>query len=352
MLIDSPNLPLHFDRDLFDELGFEPIKLTNDGIKILDQTLLPSKELYIVLTTVNEVCEALVSLRLRGAPLIGITAAYGAVLSAAAAKKILSRDRYKAHVLNDLEKLSKTRPTAVNLFWAIERCAKIIDGCQNPDNLLSELIDAAYQIHREDRKSCQLIGEHALHLIKSNSRVLTICNAGALATGGLGTALAPFYLAKLIDTKFTVFAPETRPLLQGSRLTTWELTKAGIDVTLITDNMVASTLKRQHVSLAIVGADRIAANGDTANKIGTLGMAIMCKHFDVPLYVAAPRSTFVMDLPTGEGIQIEYRSGEEIVNFADTPIAPPGVRTLSPAFDVTPNELIKGFITEQGIIKP
>jgi methylthioribose-1-phosphate isomerase len=306
-----------------------------DGaVLIIDQTLLPARREVLHITDTPKLIEAIASLRVRGAPAIGVAGAYGCVLALRAG-------------LGDagLESIARARPTAVNLRWAVERVRKAAGG--DPGRALAE----ARAIHAEDEAACAAIGRHGAVLIKEGMGVLTHCNAGALATGGMGTALAPMYVAHQAGRKFRVFADETRPLLQGSRLTAFELREAGVDVTVIADNMAATVMQRGWVQLAITGADRIARNGDAANKIGTYGVALLARAHGVPLYIAAPRSTFDANTPDGAAIPIEERSADELRKIGETQTAPDGVKVFNPAFDVTPAELIAGYITEDGVIK-
>ncbi len=304
-------------------------------LRFLDQTKLPGDIVYIDCKSVETVWQAIKRLSVRGAPAIGIAAAYGCVIGAQYGRFAGAADY-----------LATSRPTAVNLFWAIERMKLL--GSEKPADLLAE----AKAIHEEDARMCRAIGEHGVDLIGDGAGVLTHCNAGALATGGIGTATAPMYLAHERGRRFTVFADETRPLLQGARLTAWELQQAGVDVTLICDDMAARVMGEGRVKLVITGADRIAANGDAANKIGTYGLAVLAKYHGIPFYVAAPSSTFDLSLPGGQDIPIEQRDPGEIINGFGTPTAPEKIKTYNPAFDVTPRELIAGLITEKGIISP
>ena len=342
-------------------------------LRLLDQTRLPMETVYVDYREVAELWHAIRRLVVRGAPAIGIAAAYGCVLGVrgAAGDAI---DVETPAVRRALEQtaahLAASRPTAVNLFWALERM-KQVKPC-TPANLLAE----AVRIHEQDARMCRQIGEHALPLFERALRpsmpasvgslpaatarpghpgfpgVLTHCNAGALATGGIGTATAGMYLAHEKGMNFVVYADETRPLLQGARLTAFELGAAGIDVTLICDDMAAQVMRSGRVRLVITGADRIAANGDTANKIGTYSLAVLARHHGLPFYVAAPSSTFDLALPDGSGIPIEERAAEEITEGFGKRTAPSGVKTYSPAFDVTPAELITAIVTERGVIEP
>jgi len=305
-------------------------------LRLLDQTQLPNTETYIDCRDVQAVWDAIRCLAVRGAPAIGVTAAYGCVIGA-----------QQGDVQAAAEHLATSRPTAVNLFWALKRMGNVQPA--TAESLLAE----AKAIHEEDAAMCRKIAEHALPLIKAaGAGVITHCNAGALATGGIGTATAPMYLAHEQGVPLKVYADETRPLLQGARLTAFELQRAGIDVTLICDNMAGQIMRQGLVKMVITGADRIAANGDAANKIGTYSLAVLAKHHSVPFYVAAPSSTFDLAIPDGSGIPIEQREAEEITEGFGKRTAPPDVKTYNPAFDVTPNDLIAAIVTEKGLIQP
>lgn len=336
-------------------LGVRNIEWVGDAhtghLRLLDQTVLPGETTYLDCRDVQAVWDGIKRLSVRGAPAIGIAAAFGCVIGAQAAA-----GRDEAAVRKALaaagDHLATSRPTAVNLFWAIKRMQQVAP--MTLDALLAE----AKRIHDEDAAMCRAIGEHGLPLIQkargtlASTGVLTHCNAGALATGGIGTATAPMYLAAERNVPIAVYADETRPLLQGSRLTAYELAAGGVDVTLICDDMAAQVMREGRVQMVITGADRIAANGDAANKIGTYNVAILAKHHGIPFYVAAPSSTFDMDLPTGDAIPIEQRAAEEITEGFGKRTAPLGVKTYSPAFDVTPASLIAAIITEKGLIDP
>ncbi|MBM6618106.1 S-methyl-5-thioribose-1-phosphate isomerase [Bacillus suaedaesalsae] len=318
-------------------------------ISLLDQQKLPLETTYIELRTLEDVWDAIVTLKVRGAPAIGITAAYGLAL-AASQYEHEDVSSFLVHLQKDKEYLANSRPTAVNLAWALNRMVNSVQNVSSVNAAKTTLIHESIQIHAEDEEVCRQIGENGLSLFKDGDSILTICNAGSIATARYGTALAPFYLAKEQGKELKVYASETRPVFQGARLTTWELMQAGIDVTLITDSMAAHTIKTKGISAIIVGADRITANGDTANKIGTYNLAILAKAFNIPFYVAAPLSTFDPTLDSGHEIPIEERDSKEITHVAGIQIAPTGVSTFNPAFDVTPNELITAIITEKGII--
>lgn len=347
---------------------------------LLDQTLLPNEIAYIRLSRIEDIWEAIRNLRVRGAPAIGIAAAYGAYLAVRNSANnsshgaLPSIDAVMAVFKNAKQYLASARPTAVNLFWALDRMerrlaaecdtfalsAKNRNAARVPANsneaidaLLAALRQEAHAIRDEDARMCHNIGEHGLSLLRRGWGILTHCNAGALATAEFGTALAPIYLGQERGYAFKVFADETRPLLQGARLTAWELMQAGVDTTLICDNMAASVMKRGLVQAVLVGCDRVAANGDTANKIGTLGVAILAKRYGIPFYVLGPSSSIDWTCPTGLQIKIEERPGEEITSkWYAHPMAPAGVSTFNPAFDVTDNELITAIITEKGVARP
>jgi methylthioribose-1-phosphate isomerase len=288
-------------------------------------------------------------LRVRGAPAIGVAAAYGVVVG------MQSHDdaaTYAKRLREVADYLRTSRPTAVNLFWALERLEKIAAPMDEPKQTTARLLEEARAIEEEDRQMCRAIGRHGAELIQAHQGILTHCNAGGLATAGIGTALAVLYSAAEQGKQFHVFADETRPLLQGARLTAWELHQAGIDVTLICDSMAAQVMREGRVQLVIVGADRIAVNGDTANKIGTYGVAVLAKAHGIPFYVAAPSSTFDLQIHSGANIPIEQRDPREITHAFGKATSPDGVRVYNPAFDVTPAEFISGIITEAGLIRP
>jgi methylthioribose-1-phosphate isomerase len=325
------------------------------AVEVLDQTRLPEEEVWLRLTSAEAVAEAIRSLRVRGAPAIGIAAAMG-LAADLAGKTELPRERFWRRLEEAEALLRGTRPTAVNLFWALDRMRRRAEAVRDRTNaeVAALLRDEADAIREEDRAMCRRIGEHGLSLLPGGGevRVLTHCNAGALATGGMGTALAPLYLAREQGRSIRVYADETRPLLQGSRLTAWELRRAGIDVTVIADSVAGFLMQRGGVDLVIVGADRIAANGDVANKVGTYGLAVLARHHGVPFYVAAPTSTLDPATPDGRAIPIEERDGDEVRRGFGRLTAPADVPVYSPAFDVTPAELITAIITDQGVLYP
>src|ERR1700736_6631324 len=327
---------------------------TTGYVRLLDQTLLPTQIVYRECRTVEEVWEAIKVLRVRGAPAIGIAAAMGVVVGLQSVRQA-TPDIFKRRLKEVTDYLRTSRPTAVNLFWALDRMQRRVADLlerETPGHLACLLLDEALAIEEEDRQMCRAIGRTGAALIHDGQGVLTHCNAGGLATADYGTALAVLFTAAEEGRRFRVFADETRPLLQGARLTAWELQQRGIDATLICDNMAAQVMKEGRIQLVITGADRIAANGDTANKIGTYGVAVLARAHDIPFYVAAPSSTFDLSLPNGDGIPIEQRDPREITNGFGRQTAPEGVAVYNPAFDVTPARLISGIITEKGLIRP
>ncbi len=328
----------------------------SDGfVRLIDQTLLPLRLEYRDCRTVEEVWEAIKTLRVRGAPAIGVAAAYGVVVG----MQTIREDNYRlfARRLREVcDYLATSRPTAVNLFWALERMYSSWERVkfEHPEaqTMREWLLREAQKIEAEDRAMCRAIGAAGAALVGEGQGVLTHCNAGGLATADYGTALAVMFAAAEQGRRFHVYADETRPLLQGARLTAWELKQRGIDVTLICDNMAAQVMKEGRVHLVVVGADRIAANGDTANKIGTYGVALLAAAHGIPFYVAAPSSTFDLSLPNGDGIPIEQRDPKEVTHGFGRQTAPEGVGVYNPAFDVTPAFLIAELATEKGLIAP
>ncbi|MCK1982698.1 MULTISPECIES: S-methyl-5-thioribose-1-phosphate isomerase [Peribacillus] len=327
------------------------VQWADTHITLLNQQALPSITEFIELHSVDDVYDSILTLKVRGAPAIGLTAAFGVALGAKQ-ETTAELAEFKKNVAKHIEKLASSRPTAVNLFWALRRMENTLQAAQSISTAKEALVSEAKAIFAEDEEMCRKIGEHGLSLFTRGDSILTHCNAGGIATARYGTALAPFHLAKEKDFPLKVYACETRPVLQGARLTAWELMQAGIDVTLISDNMAAHTIHQKGINGIIVGADRIAANGDTANKIGTLGLAILAKHFGIPFYVAAPSTTFDLTLESGTSIPIEERNEAEITFIQGVRIAPENVKTFNPAFDVTPNHLITSIITENGVITP
>jgi methylthioribose-1-phosphate isomerase len=322
---------------------------------LLDQTLLPHHVVEVEQVELEQVRSSIQRLVVRGAPAIGVAAAYGLVVSLRA-----DEDGSAADLLAAAEaagaRLRTARPTAVNLAWAVDRMLARARAAQpaaaSGAELLAALEAEAVAIHEEDVACCRAIGEHGAHLVPDGGGVLTHCNAGALATSGIGTALAPMYVAHERGVRFRAYADETRPLLQGARLTAFELGVAGIDVTVLVDGAAASVLASGDVQLVVVGADRVAANGDVANKVGTFGVALAARHAGVPFYVACPWSTIDLATPTGADIVVEERGGDEVTSFAETNVAPLTAKARNPAFDVTPASLVTGLITEQGIVAP
>lgn len=330
---------------------------TGDALILLDQTRLPNREIFLEVRSPEALFEAIAMLRVRGAPAIGMAAALG-MSAFCGGYSEESVERFLARFRADCDYLNGARPTAVNLSWALTRLCRALENraevgectvCQLKELCRKE----ALAICREDELACRKIGEYGLELLKPGDGILTHCNAGELAASRYGTALAPILLGKERGMEFRVFADETRPLLQGARLTAYELDRAGVDVTLICDNMASLVMKKGWIQACIVGCDRVAANGDTANKIGTSGVAILAKHYGIPFYVMCPTSTIDADCPCGDSIVVEQRAGEEIgsLYFAE-PMAPRGIRTFNPAFDVTPAELITAIVTEYGICRP
>jgi methylthioribose-1-phosphate isomerase len=332
------------------------VRLSEDGTRlvILDQTLLPNRREYIELASAQEMYEAIKKLRIRGAPAIGIFAGFAMYVLA---RGFAGEDygKFAEKFKETAAYLNSSRPTAVNLSWALGRMNRIVENSagEAPENILPKLRDEAQAILDEDIAMCRAISEHGLSLLKEGDCVLTHCNAGPIATSRYGTAIGPLILGAERGMKMKAFADETRPLLQGARLTSYELENAGVDVTLICDNMASIVMKNGWVQFCFVGCDRVAANGDAANKIGTSGVAILAKHYGIPFYVLGPTSTIDMNCPTGDDIKIELRDGEEIKKMWYTqPMAPEGVKCYNPAFDVTDHQLISGIITEKGICRP
>lgn len=353
MNVDKGGTSMENKKNIMD---YETVALDeeNNALVIIDQTKLPGKTEIISLTTQKEIWDAIYLLQVRGAPAIGDAAAIGIYLAA----KDLKTDNYRefyTEFQKAKEYLDSARPTAVNLSWALKRMEKVV--IDNKDKTIAEIKDLlrqeAIDIKEEDIWICQKIGEYGLSLVKPGDGLLTHCNAGQLATAKYGTATAPMYLGHKKGYNFRVFCDETRPLLQGARLTAYELYESGLDVTLICDNMSSIVMKNGWVNAVFVGCDRVAANGDTANKIGTSIVAIVAKRYNVPFYVCAPTSTIDYETPTGQEIEIEQRPEKEVVEmWYKERMAPEGVKVYNPAFDVTDNDLISGIITEYGIARP
>ena len=328
----------------------EPIEWLDGRIGIIDQSRLPHDEVHLDLTCYEEVAEAIKTLRIRGAPLIGIAGAYGLALCAQTIEA-KSTAQFLKELRRIAEALASARPTAVNLRWAIDRMLAAAEGRKDIAGIKSALITEAKAIHEEEREATAKLSHCGAELIKDGFTVLTHCNAGSLATGGYGTALGVIKAARDQGKSLSVFATETRPLLQGARLTTWELMQEGISVTLITDSMAGHFLSRRKINCVITGADRIAANGDTANKIGTYALAVLANENKVPFYIAAPLSTIDRSVPSGDGIPIEERAPEEVTHIQGIRTAAPGVQVANPAFDVTPYRYISAIITECGVTR-
>ncbi|MBE6301423.1 MAG: S-methyl-5-thioribose-1-phosphate isomerase [Parabacteroides distasonis] len=324
------------------------------AVVILDQTRLPNEEVYVSLMTAEDIWDAIYKLKVRGAPAIGITAAYGIYICCRQIQTSLFEDFYKKFIeIKDY--LASSRPTAVNLVAALNRMERVVlNHTTSPvDVIIHLLYRESEAIRNEDAMACRKIGEYCLSLLRPGMGLLTHCNAGHLAVSEYGTALAPIYLGEELKYGFKVFADETRPLLQGARLTAYELQRAGVDVTLICDNMASAVMQKGWVQAVVVGCDRIAANGDVANKIGTSSVAILARYYGIPFYVLGPTSTIDMACPTGKDIIIEERSPEEVTDMWYTSkMAPEDVKVYNPAFDVTPHELITAIITEKGVVYP
>jgi methylthioribose-1-phosphate isomerase len=329
---------------------FKIIEWLGDRIKIIDQTELPHKEIFLELQDYREVADAIKKLRIRGAPDIGVATAYGFALGAQSIKAS-SKDEFLAKLRPVSETLSSSRPTAVNLFWALAKMNKVAQGGKSVTQIKKDLLTEAQRIEAENDEANRRLSELGAELIKDGFTILTHCNTGSLATAAYGTALGVIKMAKEQGKKVKVYATETRPLLQGARLTTWELLKENIPVTLITDSMAGYFMNKGEINCAIVGADRIAANGDVANKIGTYTLAVLATENGIPFYVAVPVSTIDFSLSSGTDIPIEERNPDEVTHIQGIRIAPEGVKAANPAFDVTPHCYISAIITEKGVIR-
>jgi methylthioribose-1-phosphate isomerase len=321
---------------------------------MIDQRKLPAQEIYVRCKTAAEVAKAIRTMVIRGAPAIGVAAAMGIALGMRKSKAT-GTQKFAAEFQNICDLMAATRPTAVNLFWAIDRMKRIFSAAvqsgESVDQIKDRLDREAELIHDEDVASCRAMGAFGAEVVPRDAKILTHCNAGALATAGYGTALGVIRGAVEQGKSVAVFADETRPFLQGARLTAWELVRDGIDTTVITDNMAGALMRQGKVNFVVVGADRIAANGDTANKIGTYSVAVLAREHQIPFYVAAPLSTIDLNTPDGEHIPIEERNSKEVTHVAGSQLAPDGAHVWNPAFDVTPNNLIAGIITERGIFR-
>jgi methylthioribose-1-phosphate isomerase len=328
----------------------QPIEWIGDKVRLLDQTRLPTEETYLDINDYRDIVDAIKTMKVRGAPAIGVAGAYGLALGA-----LQIRARSMSKFLEKLYPiclmLVGTRPTARNLFWAIERMEKVAHTGKDIQDIKRSLVDEAVKIHEEEVESTRKLSRNGARLIKDGMTILTHCNAGPLAAPGYGTALGIIIYAHQQGKKVRVFVDETRPLLQGARLTAWELKKAGVPFTLITDSMAGSFMKYGEIDCIIVGADRIARNGDTANKIGTYTLAVLAKEHGIPFYVAAPTSTIDLSLKSGDDIPIEQRKPEEITDIKGVQIAPDGIDVANPAFDITPYKYITAIVTEKGIIR-
>jgi len=339
--------------NILSSISEKVIDLIPGKLRIIDQTLLPSKLEYIETDDLNLIYDSIKRLAVRGAPAIGCAAALG-LAAVMGKKKLKNREEFISELIKSADFLESSRPTAVNLSWALKRCKTRVEISEETsvETLKILLTIEALSILEEDINMCRAIGKEGVKLIKNGYGILTHCNAGALATGDFGTALSPIYTAREQGLDITVYSDETRPLLQGARLTAWELQRAGIRVFTICDNTAGQVMREGKINIIIVGADRISANGDTANKIGTYGLAILAKYHKIPFYVAAPYSTIDISINSGEKIPIEQRPEEEITVFNGKRISPYNIEVYNPAFDVTPSELISGIITEKGILYP
>ena len=337
------------------KLMIKTIEWTSEGVRMIDQRKLPTVEEYPVFATYQEVAEAIRSMVVRGAPAIGVAAAMGIALGMKQSRAVdIGAAQTDYQTIADA--IAQTRPTAVNLFWAVERMTRVfrslIDEGRSLGTIRERLVEEALAIHREDIEGNMRMGQFGVELMPENGTVLTHCNAGALATAGYGTALGVIRAAIEGGKRLRVLADETRPFLQGSRLTAWELWKDDIDVRVISDSMSGAIMRQGLIDAVIVGADRIAVNGDVANKIGTYPVAVLAKHHEIPFYVAAPVSTIDLSMPDGSGIPIEQRDASEVTTFAGVRVVPDKVGVFNPAFDVTPHEFVSAIVTDHGIARP
>ncbi|HUL42983.1 MAG TPA: S-methyl-5-thioribose-1-phosphate isomerase [Bacteroidota bacterium] len=327
-----------------------PIEWQEGSVRFLDQTRLPLEVSVVCTKDYKDLIDAIRSLKLRGAPLIGIGAAYGVAL-AAAQSRTSNASAFRNEISGVIDEFAATRPTAVNLFWALQKMRGVLESCSAPAEASAALLREARSIHHEDAEMCDRIGKNGAVLVPEKASILTHCNAGALATGGRGTAVGVITTAAEMGKRVSVFVDETRPLLQGARLTMWEFQQTAVEATLITDNAAASLFRKGKIDLVVTGADRIAANGDSANKIGTYNLAVLAHHHGVPMYIAAPRSTIDPTLNDGNAIPIEERAPEEVTRGFGVRTAPEGINVYAPAFDITPASLITAIITDQGVFR-
>lgn len=333
------------------ETEIRPISWSGEKLELLDQTRLPREEVTVEVNNYQEAIEAIRNMRVRGAPAIGVTAGY-AVAMAARDIQASGRQEFMAKLEDAASQIAAARPTAVNLQWAVRRMVDVAGAAQDVDGIASRLLDEAKRIHHEDEEINRRMGDFGKELIPDGGSVLTHCNAGALATSGFGTAIGVIRAGWEEGKRFQVFNTETRPFLQGARLTAWEFHKLGIPSKLIVDSAAGMLMRQGQISCVITGADRIAANGDTANKIGTYTLAVLAKENRIPFYVAAPLSTIDLSLSHGDQIEIEERPQEEVTHFQGVAVAPLGVQAINPAFDVTPNDYVSAIITEAGVARP
>jgi len=331
----------------------ETIAWTGDSVRLIDQTALPAELRFLEIGDIERLWEAIKTMRIRGAPAIGIAAALGCYLGVRRSTAP-DFDTFAKELAKACDYLGLARPTAVNLFWALRRVQGLVERLRDRpvEQIKHAILDEALDMIEEDHRVCRSIGRHGAELLHDGESILTHCNAGGLATAGYGTALAPVFFAAEQGKRIHVFAGETRPLLQGARLTTWECKQAGIPVTLITDSMAATVMAQGKVQAVLVGTDRTAANGDVANKIGTLGLAVLAREFRVPFYVAAPLSSIDMTLASGAEIPIEQRAPDEVTDGFGRRLAPDGIEVYNPAFDVTPHRYVTALITERGLVRP
>jgi methylthioribose-1-phosphate isomerase len=331
----------------------KPLEWINGKLKFLDQTRLPLEEFFCETDDVVFVAEAIKRLAIRGAPLIGIAAAYGVALASHSVNHSNVKEA-RSHFLSAIDLLASTRPTAINLFWALERQRRVLNAWQSDSiaELQNNLLDEAKRIHQEDAEMCERISSFGIELLPNNCSILTHCNAGALATGGRGTAVGIISKAWELGRLKHVYMDETRPLLQGARLTAWEMKRAKIPATLVVDSVAAVLMQQRKIDAVIVGADRISMNGDVANKVGTYSLAVLAKHHKIPFYVAAPVSTIDVQMSTGKDIPIEERDAREVTELFGKRTAPEAIHVFSPAFDVTPHEFVTAIVTDQGVHRP